>query len=241
MKETINSRQSALDYRRWADSAGSHSKLGKFYFRKAQALDVALYQEVESIRPVRKGEYETAKVKLFEYIDKGEEEIFLGEKRPYINDQKVRELLIEAGYTQLGIQPRWCYHKGFKRAKNGPQTAVQFRLGEDNRYGYQPGWHGVDELPTLMKNNPPDFEEGADILRARFLKSLDDFQELKKELIKAGRRWLYLDAWTYDAEEDIIRFILNPRPPDIYECGTYTIDELRLWLDDQGPVTKRRK
>lgn len=224
MKETISSRQLASNYRRWADSAGPHSKLGRFYFQRAVA-----YNKI------------AAKAELFEYIHKGEKKIIPDERRPYIDDQRVRELLIEAGYTQLGIHCWWCIDDHFKKTKNGPQTAVQFRLEEKNRYGYQPGWHGVDELPTLMEKNPPDFEEGRDILRARFLKSLDDLQELKKQLDQAGKHWIHLGTWTYDAENDTIRFLLNPIQQERYEYGWYTLDELRLWLDDKGPVTERRK
>jgi hypothetical protein len=55
----------------------------------------------------------------------------------------------------------------------------------------------------------------------------------------AGKDWYYLGPrkWRNDKPEEPM-FFLNPREQSKYDGGWFTLDDLRLWAEDKGPVVK---
>lgn len=55
-------------------------------------------------------------------------------------------------------------------------------------------------------------------------------------LKKAGKKYYALSpAWADDAKS-AVKFWLNPMEQRLYRCGWYTVDELKLWAEDKGPI-----
>lgn len=55
-------------------------------------------------------------------------------------------------------------------------------------------------------------------------------------LKRAGKRYYALSpAWADDSKKTV-KFWLNPMEQRIYRCGWYTVDDLKLWAKDQGPI-----
>lgn len=60
---------------------------------------------------------------------------------------------------------------------------------------------------------------------------------VEKELRDAGKRWFFLRN-PRENEEGLLRLWLNPREQDIHRAGWYSLDELRAWANDTGPVMR---
>lgn len=59
---------------------------------------------------------------------------------------------------------------------------------------------------------------------------------LDKELKAAGKRWFALSPrWANDQESEI-KFWLNPYDQDSHHYGLFSVEELRQWARDEGPV-----
>ncbi|MEN9328271.1 MAG: hypothetical protein RI947_1079 [Candidatus Parcubacteria bacterium] len=63
---------------------------------------------------------------------------------------------------------------------------------------------------------------------------LELLAEIKANLEDQRKHYHGLDSWQW--MDGCMKFWLNPVEQDIYQSGWFSIDELRLWLKDQGPV-----
>lgn len=65
---------------------------------------------------------------------------------------------------------------------------------------------------------------------------------IHQELLDAGKRWFALSPRWKDEQESEVLFWLNPYNQKDYKSGLYSVDELRLWAKDEGPIIidKRR-
>ncbi len=189
-------------------------------------------------------EYSEAKQKVLKYIQEGSAD-WSGSERPYVGRDKLRSMLLKAGYTELALG-RWRRtHTWTDEEENTvPQeekhsNTLQFFLEKRNRFMYPEGWYSIEELLQLLENYDSDYPKGEDVLRNRLLIEFDRFEVLKKELRDSGKEWFSLESWRYQQENGKLLFWLNPFEQDIYGAGWYSLDELSQWLNDKGPVIKK--
>jgi hypothetical protein len=62
--------------------------------------------------------------------------------------------------------------------------------------------------------------------------------KIKKVLEKAGKRYYALSPKWADENKKSVKFWLNPIEQHVYNAGWYTVDELKLWAKNKGPVIK---
>lgn len=210
--------------------------------------------------------YEDARAKLVDYIHDGVMDKTLGIR--VVGVYELRRLLLDAGYTELAIG-RWfgtSVHKASLREKMKSdgfedwqldergvceltqeelERQMSFKLREGNRYGMDVGWHYFSELPLLLDSNPPDFEEGFDVLRGMLLSEFTELNELKVRLTEEGLGFNSLKSWhfcpdqTAEGSTTMLKFLLNPVRGDLYQHGWYSIAELEQWVNRTGPVCKK--
>lgn len=59
---------------------------------------------------------------------------------------------------------------------------------------------------------------------------------IESELRAAGKRWYALrPQWADDRRQSVV-FYLNPADQHLHDCGWFSVDDLRLWAQGQGPV-----
>lgn len=76
-------------------------------------------------------------------------------------------------------------------------------------------------------------EDGYNLLAAAKATGIEEYLKSK------GKRWFTLSPrWANEGKTEV-RFWLNPYDQQIYNCGWYSVEDLRLWGDDQGPVLKQ--
>ena len=67
---------------------------------------------------------------------------------------------------------------------------------------------------------------------------------IKEELKKSGKNWFALSprwASEFNSETEYeVMYWLNPREQDIHNFGWYTVEDLKLWAKDAGPVMKEK-
>lgn len=63
-------------------------------------------------------------------------------------------------------------------------------------------------------------------------------EKVKKFLEKKKKGWFFLGN-PQKFDDGIWRFWLNPWDQHIYEAGWYTLEELKQWGKDKGPVIKQ--
>lgn len=80
----------------------------------------------------------------------------------------------------------------------------------------------------------------ADLDRKKMLKAAEE-TGIEAELTRAGKRWFALSPRWADNEKTAVMFWLNPYEQHIYAAGWFTVDELRQWTKDSGPVMKEKK
>ena len=59
---------------------------------------------------------------------------------------------------------------------------------------------------------------------------------IDQELRAAGLRWFALSPRWADDQETEVKFWLNPMNQQDYDCGLFSVDELRQWAKGTGPV-----
>lgn len=64
-------------------------------------------------------------------------------------------------------------------------------------------------------------------------------EKVKKVLKKKKKDWYFLGSPRKN-EEGVWRFWLNPSQQHIYEAGWFTLEELKQWANDEGPVIKKK-
>ncbi len=58
-----------------------------------------------------------------------------------------------------------------------------------------------------------------------------------EEVLKAaGKKWFALSPGWRDKRKQHVDFFLNPHDQQLYDFGWFTVDELRQWARDEGPV-----
>lgn len=64
--------------------------------------------------------------------------------------------------------------------------------------------------------------------------------EVKNQLKKQDKGWFALSPRFFEKEDGttILKWWLNPMKQDKYDHGWYTIQELRDWVDEKGPIIK---
>ena len=90
-------------------------------------------------------------------------------------------------------------------------------------------------------------EELAEAIRAKTLADDEDYQRMLstaeatgiEQLLKdAGKRFYALSPrWADDTKQDV-RFWLNPAEQHAYKSGWFTVEELKQWSKDEGPILK---
>lgn len=64
-------------------------------------------------------------------------------------------------------------------------------------------------------------------------------EKVKKFLKKKKKDWFFLgDPKKFD--DGTWHFWLNPCEQNIYESGWYTLEELKQWGDEKGPIIKQK-
>lgn len=64
---------------------------------------------------------------------------------------------------------------------------------------------------------------------------------VKQRLLAVGKSWFSLDktCWA-DETKTGIRVWLNPAEQHTYSCGWYSLEDLELWVNNEGPVVSKR-
>ncbi len=89
-------------------------------------------------------------------------------------------------------------------------------------------WDGVSYAPHVNQDDPA------------LQLFVEDLIVLKSLLKEQGRKYFALSTISFHDGE--YRVWLNPHPNEqsIYNYGVYTINELLMWLDDDGPVMRKK-
>lgn len=98
-------------------------------------------------------------------------------------------------------------------------------------------------LQLLVASRLP--KEDAEVFLKEDMQSFEDAKWLESTgihdfLLKAGRRWYSLSSVSR-AQNGERRVWLNPMEQGNYNAGWYTIDQLKLWAENKGPVMKTMK
>lgn len=80
----------------------------------------------------------------------------------------------------------------------------------------------------------------ADLDRKVMLKAAEQ-TGIEAELTKAGKRWFALSPRWADEKKTDLKFWLNPYEQDRHAAGWFTVEELKLWAKDSGPVMKEKR
>lgn len=88
-------------------------------------------------------------------------------------------------------------------------------------------------------------EERADVLsrdldRTRLEKVARE-TGIEEELRKAGKEWFALSPRWDNPEKTRVSFWLNPVRQDLYNYGSFSVEDLRLWARDSGPVMMKKR
>ena len=78
----------------------------------------------------------------------------------------------------------------------------------------------------------------SDLERRQLLKDAAD-TGIEKTLRSAGKEWYALSPCR--EKDGTITFWLNPTKQDIYSRGRFTVEQLRQWASDEGPVVMTKK
>jgi hypothetical protein len=88
----------------------------------------------------------------------------------------------------------------------------------------------------LLEQTQRELDE--DVERSAIFKA-SGIEEL---LRKAGKQWFSLSQTRWaDQKQKTIRVWLNPMDQHRHNCGWYTLEELREWASDTGPILRSRK
>lgn len=78
-------------------------------------------------------------------------------------------------------------------------------------------------------------------LSAIKLKAAADKINIEEEVRKGGKKFFALSPrWKTSGENEVV-YWLNPHDQDIYNYGLFTIDEIRQWINNEGPIMKKQK
>ena len=67
---------------------------------------------------------------------------------------------------------------------------------------------------------------------------VEDLVALKSLLREQDKKYFSLSTVSF--HDGVYKVWLNPDDQIEYNCGWYTIDELMMWLEDEGPVIKEQ-
>ena len=67
-----------------------------------------------------------------------------------------------------------------------------------------------------------------------------DETKIEKDLIDAGKKFYALSPGWKNDEQTEVWFWLNPQDRSL-NAGWYTVEELKLWIDNKGPVVEKKK
>ncbi|MBP9819936.1 hypothetical protein KBC79_04325 [Candidatus Woesebacteria bacterium] len=201
--------------------------------------------------------------KILEVVISGKTDslqVLQSEQVPYRKGSSVQEVLfalLEAGFTHFALGQ--FLSGSLQQTNMSHGTDIKFSVVESQwetfatRYPFLRAHAVVDESGTrffdlsvlrlLLENVVTEtFEEET----ARKI-ILSEAQTLSTEVIpllkESGKSWFSLQPskFTYDPQTMRVTFLLNPFNQRAYNFGWYTLDELRLWAVNQGPVMKTRQ
>lgn len=93
----------------------------------------------------------------------------------------------------------------------------------------------VSRLPQEVLTEMEEGDRDAANLRAAAEKT-----GIEKYLKGKGKGWYALSPrWANEDKKEVV-FWLNPFDQRSYEAGWFTVEDLRQWADDKGPVIKKR-
>lgn len=170
---------------------------------------------------------------------------------PIVSVNKLRTMLLEAGYTELALASVFFgTHTDLVESKRWPQEdreKLSITFGYDHPYVVdgvraQTTYDAVELLEYVLPKIGPDMSAQEDELRARVLRELQELEALKEQLNAAGKKQLSLDSWSFTRTGEVI-FWLNPWDQQKYSFGWFTLKDLRRWLEDdlESPVFQRNE
>lgn len=187
---------------------------------------------------------EEAKALVISYLCEGEPPG--GGEGRYVYQDEVRRLLVQAGFADLALDCGWFggywaqEPKGLtQEEKEELYLIINNTQGKDNRYGLKEGWRLAKvAIPEILADYSPDL---LDARRERVMADIFGLEALKKQLWPADKKWFSLgDSWSFNKENQQVRFWLNPVDKDRYQPGSYSLAELQQWLSDTGPMCSSR-
>lgn len=83
--------------------------------------------------------------------------------------------------------------------------------------------------------------ESIDLAHKRLIDAVID-SGIERTLRDAGKQWYALAPDWYDHEkEEGLVFFLNPREQELHNFGWFTLDELKAWAENKGPIMVDKK
>lgn len=165
---------------------------------------------------------------------------------PYISEPVVRDLALRAGYTEFALGCLdWLDgmgHTDLVESKKWPQKEEErftVSFNAPNRYGLIGYFDGVKIVRSVVETQEPDMPEGQDLLQRSVLERLGQFDTLRDELKKSGKKWFSLGSWRFHLDGSM-DYWLNPMDQRTYGAGWYSQDDLTSWLNDnpKSPVLR---
>ena len=141
-----------------------------------------------------RAEYAAAHTQLINYLHNGSiDEGYKEGNIPNVSEYDVRDLLLNAGYTELaltlGYGPASTDLIQSKRHPQSPEQKFTINIYGPDRYHLGIGEHdGVQALLWVAETKTPDILTGRDVLRDNILHGLRQHNILKQELERKGKK-----------------------------------------------------
>lgn len=90
---------------------------------------------------------------------------------------------------------------------------------------------------------PKEIDEGmtSSDLNYKALQKAKDDTGIEKILADAGKRYYALSPRWKDASKTEVVFWLNPMEQHLYNYGNFSVDDLKLWAKNLGPIIMKKK
>ena len=200
------------------------------------------------------------------YLEYGEEPLASRLSVPMVTYDKLRLLLVEAGYVDLVVGyngilgdfafPKYSDSIRFRAAffescanKKMPEPAYfgEFDHGypdnlhlvivdAGNRYGMPVGNYSINHLRDLVTKWEPAYDDELLQTRGVIIKGIREAVRLN-DATNICDRVFFFNSHRWRLNGGVMQFFINPRRQKAYRYGWYTIEELGEWLErDSGPV-----
>lgn len=121
-------------------------------------------------------------------------------------------------------------------------TEHDLAIGIANRKTFENGGLLIRRRSAIPQEEADAMRE-ADLDRIKLLKAAEN-TGIKELLSKAGKKWFALSPrWTFDRLKDKteypVIFWLNPMDQKNDNFGYFTVEELKAWAENKGPIPKK--